>query len=188
MPEHHPLLSELKQAFPDTRLLVTHFRGDTTVVAPKEVIHDVLAKLRELGCDFLSDVVGVDYLDYPESTDANAPQGRFGVVWNILGTGQSGQPPQPRLRVKVLLEPSLPTDGIEDDPALHIPSSCDLWAGAEWLEREIFDMFGIRFDGHPDLRRILLWKDYPAHPLRKEYPVKGQGERELYEVIQRDSA
>ena len=86
------------------------------------------------------------------------------------------------------LDPSLDTSGTEDDPALHVPTVTDLWPGAEWTEREVYDMFGVAFDGHPDLRRILLWEDYPAHPLRKDYPVIGRGEREQYQVIGRDSA
>ena len=93
-----------------------------------------------------------------------------------------------RLFVKTLLDPSIDTRGIDDDPKLHLPTVCDLWPGAEWPEREVFDMFGIRFDGHPDLRRILTWETYPAHPLRKDYPLRGRSEREAYRVIDRDSA
>ena len=76
----------------------------------------------------------------------------------------------------------------EPDPALHLESVTDLWPGGEWTEREVYDMFGILFDNHPDLRRILLWESYPAFPLRKDYPVTGRGEREQYAVINRDSA
>ena len=93
-----------------------------------------------------------------------------------------------RFFVKVYLNPSLPTDGIVDDPDLHIPSVCGVWPGAEWNEREAFDMFGVRFDGHPDHRRILTWEAYPAHPLRKDYPLRGRGEREAYKVIDRTDA
>jgi NADH-quinone oxidoreductase subunit C len=80
------------------------------------------------------------------------------------------------------------TSGISDDPELHINTSTDIWPGAEWREREIFDMFGIRFDKHPDLRRILLWKDFPAHPLRKDYPLQGRGERTNLLTIDRDES
>jgi NADH-quinone oxidoreductase subunit C len=63
-----------------------------------------------------------------------------------------------------------------------------IWKGAEWLEREVYDMFGVRFDGHPDLRRILTWEGFEAHPLRKDYPLRGRGERENYPVITPESA
>jgi len=180
----HPTLPLVKSAFPDTALFATEFRGQTTLVVPAEAVHDVMAFLRDDGeCryDFLSDIVGVDYLKYPKQR--GGPTGRFGVVYNLVSTADNR-----RLFVKVLLDPSVPTEGIEDDPALHLASVTDLWPGAEWLEREVFDMLGIRFVGNPDLRRILMWEEYPAYPLRKDYPVIGRGEREHYRVIGRESA
>ncbi len=182
----HPTIPLIKAAFPETKLLATEFRQQTTVVAPAETLHDVLSFLRhdeQCAYDFLSDVVGIDYLNYPAKKTGHAPAGRFAVAYNLVSTARNL-----RLFVKVMLDPSIPTEGIDDDPALHLPTATDLWPGAEWLEREVFDMFGIRFDGHPDLRRILLWEDYPGHPLRKDYPLRGRGERETYEVIDRDSA
>lgn len=178
----HPTIDRLKTQFAGKGLRAGEFRGDTTVVVPAELVHDVLRFLRddeESDYDFLSDVFGVDYLNYPE----DGVDGRFAVVYNLVSYEFNR-----RIFVKVTLDPSLDTTGIEDDPALHLPTACDIWPGAEWNEREVFDMFGIRFDGHPDLRRILLWETYPAHPLRKDYPLRGRGEREQYRVIERDSA
>jgi NADH-quinone oxidoreductase subunit C len=180
----HPTLPLVKQRFPQVRFLATEFRGQTTLIVPRDHAHDVLAFLRhDAGCayDFLSDVAGIDYLNYPKSD--SSPDGRFAVLYNLVSTTLNR-----RLFVKVLLNPALDTSGIEEDPALHVDSVCDLWPGAEWNEREVFDMFGIRFDGHPDLRRILTWESYPAHPLRKDYPLRGRGEREQYRVIDREDA
>lgn len=185
----HPTLPLVKQQFSDRRFVATEFRGQTTLVVSRDDLHDVLRFLKdepECGYNFLSDVLGVDYLNYPgqRAIPAESPaKGRFAVIYNLVSNTHNR-----RLFVKVMLDPSVDTRGIEHDPALHLPTVCDLWPGAEWPEREIFDMFGIRFDGHPDLRRILLWEDYPAYPLRKDYPVIGRGEREQYRVIDRESA
>ncbi|MCE9592414.1 MAG: NADH-quinone oxidoreductase subunit C [Planctomycetes bacterium] len=180
----HPTLPLVKQHFADVKFVATEFRGQTTLIVPAAKMHDVMRFLRDdpaCAYDMLSDVTGVDYLNYPAQKGAAA--GRFAVVYNLVSTTHNR-----RLFVKVMLSPSRDTSGVEDDPALHVPSVTDLWAGAEWTEREVFDMFGIRFDAHPDLRRILLWEAYPAHPLRKDYPLQGRGEREDYRVIERDSA
>lgn len=177
----HPTLPHLKRQFPDAGLKATEFRGQTTVVVPPERLHDVMRFLRddpECRYDFLSDVTAVDYFGYP----ARMP-GRFAVVY-VLASYPLGR----RLIVKTHLDPSLDTSGREEDPALEVDSITDLWPGAEWTEREVYDMFGIRFRNHPDLRRILLWRDYPAFPLRKDYPLRGRGERETYRVIEREDA
>ena len=73
-----------------------------------------------------------------------------------------------------------------DDP--RIPSVTVLWPGAEWMEREVYDMYGIVFVGHPDLRRILTWNGYGSYPLRKDYPLRGIGEREQYKIVTREGA
>ena len=97
----------------------------------------------------------------------------FAVVYVLVSHAHNQ-----RLILKTYLDPSIDTSGIEPDPALELDSVTNIWPGAEWTEREVYDFFGIRFRNHPDLRRILMWKDYPAHPLRKDYPLRGRGERE----------
>ena len=177
----HPALAIVKRAFPSAKLRATEFRGQTTLVVEPKDCHAVLAFLKsDSACafEFLSDVFGIDYLNYPTAT-----VGRFAVVYNLCSHSRTD-----RLFVKVHLDPSIPTDGIMEDPALYLDSVCDLWPGAEWPEREVFDMFGIRFRNHPDLRRILMWETYPAHPLRKDYPVRGSGEREFFKVVSRTDA
>lgn len=177
----HPVFAIAKAAFPAVQLRGTEFRGQSTLVVPAADLHKVLAFLHDdprCVFNFLSDVVGIDYKDYPAKT-----AGRFAVVYNLVSYSRDD-----RFFVKVFLDPSLPTDGIADDPALYVDSVTDLWPGAEWMEREVFDMLGIRFRNHPDLRRILLWEEYPAFPLRKDYPVRGRGEREQYRVVDRASS
>jgi NADH-quinone oxidoreductase subunit C len=175
----HPALKATKDAFPGAVLRATEFRGQSTLIVEPKDLHAVLAHLRGAqGFNFLSDIAGIDYLNYPAKT-----VGRFGVVYNLLAHSRDD-----RFFVKTFLTPSRPTDGIQEDPALWLDSVTDLWPGAEWLEREVFDMLGIRFRNHPDMRRILLWEDYPGHPLRKDYPLRGRGERESYRVVDRTSA
>jgi NADH-quinone oxidoreductase subunit C len=174
----HPTFASVKRAFPGKVLRGTEFRGQSTLIVEPADLHGVMAFLRDdpsTRYNFLSDIVGIDYLGYPART-----LGRFGVVYNLICFDRDE-----RFFVKTFLDPSLPTDGIAEDPALWLDSVTDLWPGAEWPEREVFDMFGIRFRNHPDLRRILTWEDYPAHPLRKDYPLRGRGERESYKVVDR---
>ncbi len=176
----HPLFKVVREAFPDRKFRATEFRGQSTLIVEPKDLHEVLAFLKSdprCAFDFLSDVVGIDYLNYPTPMP-----GRFSVVYNLVSYGRDD-----RFFVKTFLNPSMPTDGTAEDPALWVDSVCDLWAGAEWPEREVFDMFGIRFRNHPDLRRILLWETYPGHPLRKDYPVRGRGEREQYRIVDRTS-
>lgn len=115
----------------------------------------------------LCDLTCVDYLDFPEARD------RFAVVYSLLSISKGH-----RLWAKCFV----------NDPDPEVPSVTDVWRGANWLEREVYDLFGVRFAGHPDLRRIVTWEGFKAHPLRKDYPLRGRGEREDFEIVTRESA
>jgi NADH-quinone oxidoreductase subunit C len=146
-------------------LTASAFRGQTRVVAPADSLYEVLRTLKEAhGFDFLVDVTCVDYLEYPNATD------RFGLVYLLANTETNE-----RITVRCFV----------NDPDPSVPSVVSLWEGANWLEREVWDMFGIRFDGHPDLRRILLPEEFTARPLRKDYPLQGRGERHNFRTITR---
>ncbi len=161
-------IDALKSAFAD--LAISEFRGQTRAVAPRESIHDVLRMLKEqLGFDLLVDVTCVDYLRYRGAKD------RFGLVY-LLANVETNE----RITVRTFVNDPDPR---QDGPA--VPSVVDLWEGANWLEREVWDLFGIRFTGHPDLRRIVLPEEFTAHPLRKDYPLQGRGERHNFPVITR---
>ncbi len=147
---------------------ITEFRGQTRIeieVASLYALLDFLKTDRHF--DFLSDITCVDYLNYRGARD------RFGLVYLLVNT-DSGE----RLTVRAMV----------NEPDLVVPSVVSLWQGANWLEREVFDMFGIKFEGHPDLRRILLPDEFAAFPLRKDYPLQGRGERHNFPVIQRNQA
>lgn len=150
-------VDRLKAQFGGTVLAVSEFRGETTVVVNKEEIVAVCAYLKkELGYNFLTDLCAIDYL-------GQAP--RFMMVYQLynIGTHQ-------RLRIKAAVE--------ESDARIDTVSS--VWATANWLERECFDLMGIVFNNHPDPRRILMPDDWVGHPLRKDYPVQGP-DREPYQ-------
>lgn len=141
------------------------FRDNRRFVVPSAGVYFVLEFLwKEQGFDMLVELTAADYLEYPGATD------RFGVMYVLLNTA-TGE----RVIVKTHLNP----------PELELPSVYPLWHSADWLEREIYDMFGITFEGHPDLRRILMPEEFTAYPLRKDYPLKGRGERHNFPVITR---
>jgi len=114
----------------------------------------------------LCDLTCVDYLNWPDAED------RFGVVYSLLSLTHGH-----RLWLKVFV----------NDPDPELPSVTGIWRGAEWPEREVFDLFGIRFSGHPDLRRIVCPQGIEDHPLRKDYPLRGKGERAAFDVVGRDT-
>lgn len=186
----HPALPKLKERFPAVRLLAGQFRDMVSVVVPRENIREVCLFLRDepsLRYDMLFEQHGVDYLNYPGAKH------RFAVDYGLLST-MSGS----RLWLKVYLDPTRPTspggaaldaDVLKDgDPGLMIDSVYPVWPGADWMERETYDMFGIIFKGHPELRRILTWSAFGSYPLRKDYPLQGVGERENFKIVTRQGA
>jgi NADH-quinone oxidoreductase subunit C len=145
-------------------------REQLYVSVPADRLLEVAGFLREDGsCAYeqLCDLTCVDYLNFPGS-----PRDRYGVIYSLLSLSRNH-----RLWVKCFV----------NDPDPEVPSVTGIWRGAEWMERELWDMFGIKFAGHPDLRRILTWDGFKAHPLRKDYPLRGRGEREDYDVLTRES-
>jgi NADH-quinone oxidoreductase subunit C len=177
----HPTFAVVKAAFPSQTFRASEFRGQSTLIVEPAHAHQVLAFLKtdpRCGYNYLVDIAGIDYHTYPAKTI-----GRFGIVYIVRNLDKDDT-----FFVKTFLDPSLPTTGIDEDPALFLDSVTSLWTGAEWMEREIYDMLGIRFRNHPDLRRILTWEAYPSHPLRKDYPLRGEGEREMFRIVDRTSA
>jgi NADH-quinone oxidoreductase subunit C len=161
-----------------------------SVVVGRENILEVARYLRDepsLKFDMLAELNGVDYLNFP-----GAPH-RFGVNYGLTSVDHNI-----RLWLKVFLDPQNETGpGLatrdeeatkNGDPGLMLQSVTSVWPGAEWMEREVYDMFGIVFTGHPDLRRILTWNDFGSYPLRKDYPLRGVGERENYKIVTREGA
>jgi NADH-quinone oxidoreductase subunit C len=170
---------------------VSEFRGQTRVVVPRAAMFDALKMLKEqLGFDLLVDLTCVDYLLYREAKEPhnNSPLPRAAAA--RVGEGQGARAPRDRFGLVYLLSNTTTCQRITvrtfvNDPEPAVPSVVALWEGANWLEREVWDLFGIRFAGHPDLRRIVLPDEFTAHPLRKDYPLQGRGERHNLPVIRR---
>jgi NADH-quinone oxidoreductase subunit C len=162
---HDAALSLLRDKLGSDAVATSEFRDNFRVIVPSTKLFTALQCLKEqAGFDMLVDVTAVDYLHYPQARD------RFGVIYSLLNTS-SGE----RLILKTFL----------NEPELVLPSAFPLWKGADWMEREVYDMFGIVFEGHPDLRRILLPEEFTAFPLRKDYPLRGRGERHNFPAITR---
>jgi NADH-quinone oxidoreductase subunit C len=153
-PSLAPLRAEFGTAV--TRHMVSC--GDTIVYVDRERAHDVLAWLKDSPgqqFDYLTDITAVEYRD---------PERALELVWQLRSLVRKAD-----LRVKAELDKRGP---------LEVRSVYDLWRGADWLEREVYDMFGIAFTGHPDLRRILMWETYAeGYPLRKDFPLRGHFSR-----------
>ena len=146
----------IEEKFPDQVLGSVVYAGQVGVMLKKEMIRDICLYLRDepsIKMDHLADLTAVDYSAYPGDTGP-----RFEVVYNLISTVY-----RHRIRLKVRVP--------EDSPRIDTVSP--VWQTANWHERETYDLMGIIFDGHPDLRRILMPEDWEGHPLRKEYPVKG---------------
>jgi NADH-quinone oxidoreductase subunit C len=155
----------LKQRFGSDSFATSEFRDNRRVIVPAQQLYAFLECLkRDCGFDMLAELTAVDYLHYPDARD------RFGVIYILLNT-TTGE----RVVVKTYL----------NEPDLTLPSAFPLWKGADWLEREVYDMYGIIFEGHPDLRRILMPEEFTSFPLRKDYPLRGRGERHNLPVITR---
>lgn len=144
-------VQSLRDSLSGVVLSTSEFRGETTIVVPAARLHEVMAYCRDhLGFDLLLDISSIDFLGEAE---------RWELVYELYGLGH-----HTHLRVKCRLP--------EDAPEIETVS--DLWPTADWHEREVFDMMGIRFSNHPDLRRILMWEGYPFFPLRKDFPLAGK--------------
>lgn len=165
---HDATITQLKDRFGADGFTTSEFRDNYRLVVAAETVFDVLKYLKEsCGFDMLADMTAVDYLHYPDARD------RYGVVYCLTNT-TTGE----RLVVKTHV----------NDPDPKLPSSVPLWLGADWMEREVYDMYGIVFDGHPDLRRILMPEGFASFPLRKDYPLRGRGERHNFPAIPRSDS
>jgi NADH-quinone oxidoreductase subunit C len=150
--KNHPAVARLLDWNPSVIEAVKFDRDEMTINVDRSALREACALLREdAACpfNFLSDVTCVDW--YPAEP-------RFEVVYHLLSI-----PKKERVRLKVRLNSSSP----------NVDSLCSIWPGANYFEREIFDLFGVRFAGHPYLRRIMMPEDWEGHPLRKDYPVEG---------------
>ncbi len=146
------VIEKLKARFGETVLATEEFRGDLTVTVKKEEIVGVAEFIKtepDLAFDLIIDVLGVDMY---------RPEGRFEVVYIVYSLSHKRY-----LRLKVRVG--------EEDPV--VPTVTGVWPGANWHEREAFDMMGLRFSGHPDLRRLYMPEEFEFHPLRKDFPLMG---------------
>ncbi len=164
MTDASALAAKLREQFPGELSEPVEFRGELSLLADAERVEEVcLFAKKSLGFDFLVDITSIDnYGDDP----------RWQIVYHLYGYGHLCY-----LRIKLAVS----------EEKSEVPTVTSVWRTADWHEREIYDMMGIRFRGHPDLRRILMWEGYPYHPLRKDFPVAGKP-TELPEVAFTQSA
>ena len=146
------IVQKIKTAHPGSVLATQEFRGELTVALRTDALVPVAQLIKtdpDLAFDMVIDITAVDWY---------RPEGRFEVVYHLYSLKNKRY-----VRLKVLVE--------EDHPV--VPTVAGVWAGANWHERETFDMFGIRFEGHPDLRRMYMPEEFEYHPLRKDFPLMG---------------
>ena len=152
--ERPPFLVALQNRLPEAVEQISYWVGDWTVIVPPTSLLDVARFLKE------SDEGSFDYCSDVTASDWPPREKRFDVIYCLYSTRR-----RHRVRVKVRAG--------EDEP---VPSVTTLWPAANWLERELWDMFGVAITGHPDLRRILMPENWQGHPQRKDYPLEGPGE------------
>ena len=157
------ILSKIKEKLPDAVLDITEFAGEHILHVNGQAILDVLTELKDYGFNFLADLTAIDNLTLGGFE-------RFAVSYHLLS-----HKTMERATVKAYIS--------EEKPSL--PSVESLWKTADWQEREVFDLYGIKFEGHPNLIRIMNPDDYDGYPLRKDYPRLGRKERGDFPVIDR---
>ena len=144
-------IDRVKSEFASIVIDSHNFRGDQTLTVKKGSEIELFTFLRddpELDFNFLMDLTAVDYMDRKDE--------RFEMVYHLFSLKHNG-----RLRIKIPVS--------EDDCTIN--SICPIWKTANWYEREVWDLYGIKFNDHPDMRRILLYEEFKGHPLRKDYPI-----------------
>jgi NADH-quinone oxidoreductase subunit C len=145
----HPAIQALLAWNPEALTDAKFDRSELTLTVPPELIRGACSALRSAGYNFFDDLTAVDW--HPASP-------RFQLSYHLLSHGMKQY-----VRLRVLV----------DEPDPSVPSITPVWPAANFFEREVFDLFGIRFEEHPDLRRIMMPDDWKGHPLRKDYPVEG---------------
>lgn len=164
----HPLTGIIHQRFPDGFLFEKEWRGDLAVTVKREALHAICLYLRD------DPAMAFDYFVHVSSVDWPDEKERFEVVYEVYSI---------RHRHRIRIKTRVP----EQDCV--VDSLTDIWRGADFMEREVFDMMGIRFANHPDLRRILMPDDYTeGYPLRKDFPLQGKGWRDTFDFLKEGTA
>jgi NADH-quinone oxidoreductase subunit C len=159
----HPIARRIKDAFPNGFTNAVEWRGDLAVTVTPDVFHSVARFLHDDPALDFDYIVHVSSVDWPEEDE------RFEVVYEFYSIRK-----RHRIRLKTRVRES----------ECVVDSLCDIWKGADFMEREVYDMMGIRFRNHPDLRRILMPDEYmEGYPLRKDFPLRGKGWRDTFEFL-----